>query len=58
VIPDDALDAASAAVPAGTSVDKDDLIAILEAAAPHLAIAAHWSAEDPAANYAVVKEHK
>ena len=30
----------------------------LEAAAPHLTVAAQWSAEDLAANHAAVKEHK
>lgn len=36
MISDEAVEAAAKAVPAGASIEKDDLHSILEAAAPHM----------------------
>lgn len=54
-IPDEAVEAASAVVPAGASVDKDDLVAILKAAAPHI-MAQAWD-EGAEADAAVACEY-
>lgn len=35
-IPDEAVEEAAKAIPAGASIDKEDVLAILEAAAPHM----------------------